>query len=50
MPEPNPPREDETRDDFMNRCMSHEGFKNAHPKQKVRLARCFRMWRESKNN
>lgn len=47
IPEPEGPRPNEDEKTFVSRCVSHEGFKEAHPDKDERLARCFKMWRDS---
>lgn len=41
------PRKDETRDEFIDRCMSDEEAKDDFPDNKQRLAFCFTTWRRS---
>lgn len=48
MPIPKPTKQ-ETKKQFIDRCMSSETMNNEYPKQEQRAAICYTKWREKGN-
>lgn len=48
MPLPTP-KKDESKDDFVNRCMGNDTMKSDFPDNDQRLAVCFKQWKEKKS-